>query len=346
MNKMKKIFFSLVILCITGIAIVGWLIYKQVYAPNLYLQHGQNEYLYIPTGSTFSIVISELQKKDRNFNQTSFQRVAERMNYINRVRPGRYKLSNGMNNKEMISLLRSGKQAPVQVTFNNIRNIGELCGVVNSKIEADSVSLCLLLDDTLFLKKNKLNRENCLAIFIPNTYEFYWNTSAEQFFERMLMEYKRFWNAERISKANDIGFSPIEVSVLASIVEKESNKPDERPVIAGVYINRLNKGWKLEADPTLVFALGDLTIRRVLNVHKEIDSPYNTYMHEGLPPGPICLPSKTSIDAVLNYSRHQYMFFCAKDDFSGYHAFARDYATHLLNAKRFQKELSRRNIRS
>lgn len=345
-KKWKKILLSFLAVLLTFAIVMAVDLYNRIFSPNLLVSPAKEQYIYIHTGDTFIQVMRNLQENNLLRNSASFQWVAERMGYTNKVRPGRYKVQSGMNNKELVSLLRSGKQTPVQLTFNNIRSIPELCGIVGSQLEADSFSLVSLLSDETFLEENGFNSQTCLAMFIPNTYEFYWNSSADQFFSRMKKEYARFWNPQRNSLAKQMSLTPVEVSVLASIVEKETVKNDEKPVIAGVYLNRYRKGWKLEADPTLVYALGDFTIRRVLNEHKEIESPYNTYLHEGLPPGPICIPSQSSIDAVLNYSKHQYMFFCARDDFSGYHAFAKDYATHLINAKRFQKELNRRSIRS
>jgi len=197
----------------------------------------------------------------------------------------------------------------------------------------------------LFQQKLGLSDDNVACIFIPNTYEFYWNTSADQFVKRMLKEYQKFWNNDRKAKANKIKLNYYEVATLASIVEKEQNiKRDERPEIAGLYLNRINKKMKLESDPTLIFALGDFTIKRVLNKDKKVDSPFNTYKHKGLPPGPICIPSINSIDAVLNASDHKYIFMCAKEDFSGYHNFAKTYAKHLINARKYQKALNKRKI--
>ena len=182
-------------------------------------------------------------------------------------------------------------------------------------------------------------------MFIPNTYEFYWTTTAEVFMQRMNTEYLKFWSESRKAKAAELGYSPEEISILASIVEKETNKNDEKPAIAGVYLNRLKYNWRLQADPTVVYAWGDFSIRRVLNLHKRIDSPYNTYVYYGLPPGPICIPSIASIDAVLNRQDHNYLFFCAKDDFSGYHVFAATNAQHAINANKYRKALDDRNIR-
>lgn len=325
---------------------MGLNLYKRIFSPNLQGTPGKQEYVYIPTGSTFFDVLNILQNKNLLRNSASFQWVAERMNYSRNIKPGRFSVKYGMNNKELISLLRSGKQDPITVTFTNVRTIQELCGIIGARIETDSFSLINLLSNPAFIEKNGFTPANILCMFIPNTYQFYWNTSAEQFYKRMLLEYNKFWTDARIKQSMAIELKPIQVSILASIVEKETNKNDEKALIAGVYMNRYKKGWKLEADPTLVFALGDFTIKRVLNEYKEIDSPYNTYLHEGFPPGPICLPSLSSLNAVLNYTKHPYMFFCARADFSGYHSFAKDYSGHLINARRFQKELNRRNIRS
>ena len=268
------------------------------------------------------------------------------MKYKKHVKPGKYLIRAGMSNKALITLLRSGKQTPVRLTFSNIRTVEQLAGVAGVYLEADSASIALLFHDDAYQKQFGFNGSNSICVLIPNTYEFYWNTSAEQFYQRMTKEYKVFWNQKRKDKAKEIGLTQCEVAPLASIVEQETRKTDDQPVVAGVYMNRYKKGWKLEADPTLVYALGDFTIRRVLNEYKEIDSPYNTYMYTGLPPGPICMPSISSLDAVLNYRHHDFLFFCAKEDFSGYHVFAKTYDAHLLIARRFQKELSRRGIRS
>jgi UPF0755 protein len=241
-------------------------------------------------------------------------------------------------------LLRSGEQLPVNLIFNNIRDINQLAGAVGRQIEADSVSIVKLLTDSTYLSLLGLNREIAPILFIPNTYEMYWNTSAEGFIKRMHDEYIKFWKGERTSLANEIGLTIAEVVTLASIVEKETNKNDEKPIIAGVYMNRLKAGWRLQADPTVIYAIGDYSIKRVLNVHKEFRSPYNTYQVHGLPPGPICIPSIASIDAVLNYDRNSYLFFCAKDDLSGYHVFARTNRQHNINARKYQEALNKMGI--
>lgn len=268
------------------------------------------------------------------------------MNYTERVIPGRYEITDNMNNRQLLQLLRSGKQVPIKITFNNIRTKSDLASRISKQIEADSTQIAAMLSDSLLLKEEALNSDNVLCLFIPNTYEMYWNTSATDFFKRMKREYDNFWNTSRRQKAEQQGLTPVQVSILASIVQSETKQNAEKPRVAGVYLNRLRQNWKLEADPTLVFALGDFSIKRVLNEYKTIDSPYNTYKYFGLPPGPICLPDISSIDAVLNAESHQFMYFCAREDMSGFHSFAKDYNTHLLNARRYQAELNRRNIRN
>ena len=241
-------------------------------------------------------------------------------------------------------MLRSGSQTPVKFTFNNIRTLEQFCQCVDEQLEIDSTELLNTVVNNPHLKELGFNKYTIPTLFIPNTYELYWNINAEEFIEKMLKEYNRFWNEERLKKAENIKLSPVEVSVLASIVDKETTKVGEMPRIAGVYLNRLNKNWLLQADPTLVFAHGDFEMKRVLDVHKEIESPYNTYKYVGLPPGPICLPSIAAIDAVLNAENHKYMYFCAKDDMSGYHVFARTMREHNINANKYRKALNKKRI--
>ena len=347
-GKIRKIiiaFFALLVL-LGGISFYDY--YKKIFGVNVKTLTDAPEYVYIPTGSQLQDVVKILDHNNLLINTASFEWLAVKMEYDKRILPGKYKVEPGMNNKALISLLRSGKQIPVKVIFNNIRTRDEFAEKIAGQIEADKESILTLINDPHFADSlgEGFTTENILAIFLPNTYEFYWNTSAQEFVERMKKEYDKFWTAERQEKAKKIGFSKAEVSILASIVEQETKKKDEMPRVAGVYMNRYTKGWKLEADPTLVFASGDFMIRRVLNIHKQIDSPYNTYKYQGLPPGPISVPSITAINSVLNFEKHNYMFFCAKADFSGYHAFAKTYSEHLVNARKFQQELNRRNIKS
>jgi UPF0755 protein len=275
----------------------------------------------------------------------TFEWLAKWKKLEDNIHPGKYIIQDGMNNVELINLLRSGKQTPVKITFNNIRTKSNLAQKISKEIEPDSTEIISLLEDSVYLKIFGFNKETILTMFIPNTYEVYWNISGKELMDRMYTEYNKFWNSDRRQKAVQVGLSQIEVSILASIVEKETNMNDEKPRMAGVYLNRLRKNWMLQADPTIVYASGDFAIKRVLNIHKEIDSPYNTYLNYGLPPGPICIPSISSIDGVLNSETHNYMFFCAKDDFSGYHVFAETNAQHSINANKYRQALDGRNIK-
>lgn len=322
----------------------GIYIYKYIFTPNV-IGAKEKPFLYIPTGSGFEDVVNILEKRNLLINEKTFRWTAHRMKYDIHVKPGKYEIKPKMTNKELISLLRSGKQVPVKVTFNNIRTLDQLAQRIEDQIEAKKKSILNLLSDSDYTARLGFTPQNVLSMFLPNTYEFYWNTSADKFLQRMKKEYDRYWTANKLGLARRINFTPVQVSIIASIVQMETNRDDEKPLIAGVYINRYRKNWKLEADPTLVYALGDFTISRVLSVYKEIESPYNTYKYKGLPPGPICLPTIASLNSVLNFVTHKYMYFCAKDDFSGHHAFASTYEQHLLNARRFQKALDRRGIR-
>jgi len=320
-------------------------LYSRVYQPNVVLPDNTEKYIYIPSNSEFSDVVKILIENGLLINANSFEWLAKEKKYDTNIKAGRYKINRVLNNNDLVNLLRSGRQSPIKVTFNNLRNKEQLAGKIASQIEADSLSIISYITDTTFLNKLELNTENVACLFIPNTYEFYWNTSVEDFVNRMIKEYSDFWNSSRKKKAAEIKLNYYQVAVLASIVEKEQSiKRDERPEIAGLYLNRLKKRMKLESDPTLIFALGDFTIKRVLNKDKKVKSSYNTYKNKGLPPGPICIPSINAIDAVLNASKHKYIFMCAKEDFSGYHNFAKTYAKHLINARKYQKALNKRKI--
>lgn len=320
-------------------------LYIFLLSPNVSLGSKSSEAICIPTGSDYKKVREILVKNHILIHSSRFDRTAGWKNYTDHVRPGRFRIMNGMSNNELLNLLRSCRQEPVRLTLISLRTTSELAGKVSHVIEADSSRLVSLLNDTAFLRNFGLDPANAFALTIPNTYEFLWNTSAEQFLKRMDRERKRFWNPGRRDKCSEEGLTIPQVVTLASIVEKETAKDDEKSMIAGVYMNRLRKGMLLQADPTLIYAWNDYTIKRVLDRHKEIKSPYNTYIHEGLPPGPICLPSVSSIDAVLNYSHIDFLYFCAKEDLSGYHNFARTLAEHNRNAARYQAALKKLNIR-
>ena len=300
--------------------------------------------IYIPTGATFDDVKKILDEKNILTKKYTFYWLAHQKRYDTQIKPGRYVLRNGMNNLELVDMLNTGMQTPVQVVFNNIRDRYQLAGKISQQIEADSASIVRLLNDSDYMSHFGLNKFTATALFIPNTYEFWWNTGATQFMARMYKEYEAFWNSQRKAQAAALNLDIPKVVILASIVEKETNKNEEKPAIAGVYVNRLRKGWPLQADPTLVYASGDYDMKRVLNLHKAIDSPYNTYKNTGLPPGPICIPSIASIDAVLDYKHDNAMFFCARADMSGYHVFANTLAEHNRNALAYQRALDQMKV--
>ena len=343
---LKKIVISFLILSLAIGGYVGYQYYLKIYKPNVVLKNGKSQAeLFIPTGSDFEQVKEILVKHHFIEDEASFEWVAQKKNYINKVKPGRYIIKKGMNNNELVNLLRSGAQTPVKVSFHNIRFKEELAGVIAKQIEADSVSLIQLLNDEDLARKYGFNKETFITMFIPNTYEMYWNTSAQEFVERMAKEYKAFWNDERKAKARKLGLSQSEVTILASIVQAEQNvKTDEQPVVAGLYLNRLKSKMQLQCDATLKFANKAYDVQRVLDSDKKIDSKYNTYKYTGLPPGPINLPEINAIDAVLNAKEHNYLYMCAKEDFSGYHNFTSSYNQHLRNAKKYQAELNKRKI--
>jgi UPF0755 protein len=345
-KKLPKSGYSIIITLLVLILLVaaywGYKIYNNYFSPNV---SDKEEYLYVPTGSTFEELMLIIQEKDILLDTNSFRWVANKYDYPNNLKAGKYALETGMNNKELINKLRLGLQEPVKFRFQNLRLKSDFAKHASTLLEADSSSLMRLMNNDSLASNYGFNTENFYYMFIPNTYEIWWNTSAEKLFDRMHKEYDKFWTKERLNKAEAINLSPTEVSILASIVKGEALHNDEMPKIAGLYLNRLERGILIQADPTVIFAAQDFTIRRVLNKHLQISSPYNTYLNKGLPPGPINLPSIASIDAVLNFQKHNYLYMCAKDDFSGYHNFANTLSEHLVNARKFQKALNDRNIK-
>ncbi len=344
LSRRRQIFMIVIALLIMAGSISGYLGYRMIYKPNVWLNGQPSAAFNIKSGSTWDDVKQMLYKNGTIIHRESFERLAAFMKYPDHIKSGHYILKEGMSNKQIITKLRSKQQDPVKLVFNNIRIKEELAGHIAEQLETDSVSLLKLLNDAEYLKNFGFTTSNIISMFIPNTYEVYWDITPEKFMEKMHKEYIAFWTDKRKARLKEIRLTELEAITMASIVEKETNRNDEKPDVAGVYMNRLRDGWLLQADPTLVYALGDFSIKRVLNVYKTIDSPYNTYMYIGLPPGPICLPSISSIDAVLNYRQHQYMYFCAREDFSGYHNFAVTMNEHLLNAAKYQQALNQKGI--
>lgn len=304
-----------------------------------------NAYLYVPTGATPLQLTDSLKRFMVSETEDDFLWLARRKGLFRRIIPGRYRLKEGMRNFELVGLLRSGSQEPLRMTVPLVRTPAEMAGRLARKLEPDSSSWMRAFSDPTMLLQFQISPEQLFTIIIPETYDFYWNTSPEKWLAKMKHESDLFWNGERSRKAGQRGLSVPEVIILASVVEKETNQNDEKPTIAGVYLNRLARRMPLQADPTVVFAWQDFSIRRVLKKHLEIASPYNTYLHQGLPPGPICLPSVASIDAVLDAASHQYLYFCAREDLSGYHNFAATLREHNRNAQRYQAALNKFNIR-
>ena len=341
----KKFILSLVAVLFLSGAITASLFYSRIYQSNVSLDYQKQVFIYIPTDASFEDVLKQLTEKGIIISSSSFRWISEKKHYIKNIKSGRYLIQDGMNNNELVNLLRSGRQTPVNVVFNNIRTKEEFAGKISHQLELDSAQIIEAMLDTAFLNPLNLNAFTVSSLFIPNTYEFYWNTTVTSFLSRMVAEHHHFWNESRQSKAKRLNLTKEEVVTLASIVEKETLQTSEQPVVAGLYLNRLKKSMKLQSDPTVIFAIGDFSIRRVLKKDLKYDSPYNTYKYKGLPIGPISIPSIRAIDAVLNYQKHEYLYMCAKEDFSGYHNFAKSVRQHYANAAKYRKALNDKNIK-
>ena len=342
----KRILLIIALLGLVGLGIFSYHIYQAIFSSNTAFSEETTE-IFIPTGASYSEVLEKLQPNLEDLGE--FDMVAQRKGYSDNVKAGRYIIEKGMNNNEVINTLRS-QNRPVYVTFNNQERLEDLAGRVSAQIEADSLSLLTAMKDSTFLRENNYTRSNALSLYIPNKYEFFWNTSAEEFRARMLRENSRFWTEERLANAKEIGLTPGQVMVVASIVQKETAKVDERPRVAGVYMNRIKNGWKLDADPTVIYAIKernqnfDTIIKRVLYKDLTLDSPYNTYKYRELPPGPIGMPDISSIDAVLNYEDHDYFYFVADVENFGYHKFAKTLAQHNANKRAYVRWINQQGI--
>jgi len=323
------------------VAGAGVYAYKTVFEP---IKVDETTIIYIYPNTSYEEVVQLLNNEVGLPSERVFRLLAERMNYPNLVRPGRYAIPNGMTMPDLIRMLRNGTQEPIRLTFNNIRIREDLAGRLSQQLMIDSLSIVTALQDPAVAERFGFTHYSFPAMFIPNTYEVFWNVSVENLLARFYREYNAFWNENRRRKAEEIGLTPIEVSILASIVEAECTFVDEYSKVAGLFLNRLRQGWRLETDPTLIFAIGDFSIRRVLNRDREVDSPFNTYRHFGLPPGPIRIPSPVAIDATLSPMEHNYMFMTANSDFSGRHLFAVTLAQHNRNAAAWHRALNERRI--
>ncbi len=327
-------------------AAIAYYIYNAMFEPNTRFEESV-AYIYVPSKVTYSEVQQQLEPLLDDMS--TFNALAKQKQYVTNIKAGRFAISKGMNNNDIINSIRS-KNIPITLAFNNQHSLEALAGRISDQIEADSLSLIKAMTDESFLQQNALTKATALGMYLPNSYEFFWNTSAEQFRDKMLKEYHRFWNKSRLNKAAQLDLSPDDAVTLASIVHEESKQIDEQPRVAGVYLNRLRIGMPLQADPTLKFAAYQLPkyqntiIRRVLNIHKDIDSPYNTYKHVGLPPGPIAMPDLSAVKAVLNAEKHSYLYFAADAKRIGYHKFSKSLAQHNINAKEYRRYLSSQGI--
>jgi len=332
--------FVLLLLIAAGIKI-----YEDVLADNINLEAGKKGYVLVYSNKSIDENALLIKQTELLNNTDAFFRFAHLTGYSSLIKPGRYEVVDGMNNLALLRLLVSGKQTPLDVTFKYAQRKEDLVSFWATQLEADSIELLGLLNDSVYCASVGFNTENIVSLFIPNTYNFYWTTSAPKLLKRMETEYTNFWNADRTARLANTKLSKAEVSVLASIVQKETYMTDEMPVVAGAYINRLRLGMPLQADPTIIFAMNDNTIKRVAGEMLNIESPYNTYKNKGLPPGPICVPGKAALNAVLNFKEHKFIYFCAKEDFSGYHNFAANFTQHQINARKYQKELNKRGVK-
>ena len=345
MNFKKYITIAAVVL-VSGLIIYGFVLMSQIFADNTKFSD-KEVYVHIPTNATYTDVKKILA--DYVLNIDRLEMVARKMSYPENVKSGRFLFTKGMNSYELVKSLRSN--VPVKLAFNNQERVENLAGRVGSQIEADSLSLLTSFKDSIFLKENGFNEDNVLAMFIPNTYETYWNTSAEKFRDKMIKEYRNFWNKERVAKAEKQNLNPIEATILASIVHKESVKKDERPRIAGVYLNRLRLGMPLQADPTVIFAIKkkdndfNQVIKRVFFKDLTMSSPYNTYVNVGLPPGPIAMPDITALEAVLDPEKNDFIYFCASVERFGYHEFAATLPEHNKNAKKYSDWINSQGVK-
>ena len=344
---LKRLLIAVVVIGLILCGGFAYWVYSALLAPNTAFEKSELA-VYIPTGSDIEEVLRILEPHLEDTG--NFYRVARQKKYDANIKPGRYILYKGMNNNDIVNVLRS-RNTPITVAFNNQETLSALAGRIATQIEADSASLQAALTDPEFLSAKGFTTDDGLSMYLPNSYEFYWNTSADGFRERMAEEYERFWNTERLQKAEALKLTPVEVTSLAAIVQKETAKVDERPRVAGVYLNRIRKGMKLQADPTVIFAIKkstgnyDTVIKRVLYRDLRIDSPYNTYKYSGIPPGPITMPDISSIEAVLNSEKHNYLYFVVDVKRFGYHMFASSLSQHNRNKAQYIRWLNERKIK-
>jgi len=341
-----KIFRSLLVIFLVLLAWGSWIAYQNLIKNNVKLDGKKSAFFYVKTNSSYQDLLNSLQNEGIIINLGSFDWLARKLNLDKEFKPGRYRISSKMSNRQIINMIKSGKQEKVSLSFNYTdRTTDQLINKISSKLEITESELETFFSDESKLTEMGFNKETVRALFLPETYELNWNTSLNDLLNLLFANYKKFWTEERKLKANKMNYSETDIITLASIVQCESTIKSEQRKIAGVYLNRIEKKMQLQADPTLIFASGNFKTHRVLNADKKIDSPYNTYKYFGLPPGPICLPYSQAIDAVLNHEKHNYIFFCAKPDLKGYSNFSVTYKEHKKYAYAYQNEMDRRGIK-
>ena len=321
----------------------GFWAYRMVLASNFSIK--ETTYVYVDSQKNFNDLCNQLKDSASCKSLASFKQLAYLIGYPDKMKTGRYAIEPGTGNLRLLKNLIGGLQSPIRITFNNIRLRTDLAQRLDDQLMVTKDELLTRFADSTYCAELGFTTETIQCMFIPNTYELYWNITPDNFMKRMQKEYKAFWTADRLAKAAKIGITPVQVSVLASIVEEETAKADEMGMVAGLYLNRLQINMPLQADPTVKYAVGDVTLKRIMFEHLQVESPYNTYKHTGLPPGPIRVPSIKGINAVLNHDQHNYIYMCAKEDFSGRHNFASTLAEHAKNANRYRAELNRRQIK-
>ncbi len=345
MLKNRKFIAYALVISTSVAATLSFYFWQVSSSANLNVDGKKDFVLYIPTGANYKTVVDSLHHNKMITDEISFQFLTKLMKYRDKVRPGRYIIPPNSGNREIISKLRNGRQDEVRLTFNNVRLKSDLIKKMGGKFEFKTEELTKLLQSPETCQKFGFDTSTIMCMFLPNTYFIRWTTTPEKFMARMHDEYRKYWTEEKLKQAEAIQMTPTQVAILASIVQSETNKVDEMPRIAGAYINRMTANMPLQADPTVKFAVGDFSIKRILYKHLSINSPYNTYKNLGLPPGPIALPEPNALNAVLNYEHHNYLYFCAKEDFSGYHNFAETFQEHTNNARIFQEALDKANIK-
>jgi UPF0755 protein len=339
-NTKIGILLTLVIVFISG----TFYFYQVFFASNFLVKSQKPGWLYIPRGADFKAVKDSLEANKLVHDFLPFAFASKLLGYQDAVKPGAYEIQPNEGNLSLIRRLRSGRQSPVKLTFNSFRTKSQLADRLDQKLELSAEEILNAMQSPELKDRYGLDSSNCISLFVPDSYEVYWTISQKELIRLMGNAYLRLWNDAASEQAKALGFTPAQIMTIASIVQSETNKVDEMPRVAGVYLNRLRENMPLQADPTVVFAVGDFSIRRVLSGHKEVDSPYNTYKYNGLPPGPIAIATRQAIKAVLNPEKHDYLFFCAREDFSGYHNFTRDFNQHLKNARTYQAALNKAGI--